>query len=60
LRGDERLVLQNLQTREPIPHQRYVAHLVDGKTIAGVSDEHGRTALIQDASLGPVRFELLP
>lgn len=60
LRTDERLVLQHLQTRQPIPHQRYIAHLSDGKTIQGVSDEHGRTDLVVSDTLGPVRFELLP
>ena len=57
---DERLVLRHMQTREPIPSQRYIAYLDDGKTIEGVSDEHGRTALLQSDMLGPVRFELLP
>ncbi|MFC5460685.1 type VI secretion system Vgr family protein [Massilia niabensis] len=60
IRTDERLVLRHLQTREPIPNQRYIAHLEDGSTIDGVSDEDGRTALVQGATLGPVRFELLP
>jgi type VI secretion system secreted protein VgrG len=60
LRSDERLVLRHLQTREPIPHQRYIAHLDDGRTISGESDELGRTSLIQSDALGPVRFELLP
>jgi len=57
---NERLVLRHLQTREPIPSQRYIAHLDDGKTIEGISDEQGRTALVQGDMLGPVRFELLP
>ncbi|MDB5792909.1 MAG: type secretion protein [Massilia sp.] len=60
IRTDERLVLRHLQTREPIPNQRYIAHLEDGSTIDGVSEEDGRTALVQGATLGPVRFELLP
>ncbi|WP_091876493.1 type VI secretion system Vgr family protein [Massilia yuzhufengensis] len=60
LRTDERLVLRHLQTREPIPNQSYIAHLSDGRTVEGVSDEQGRTALVLSDSLGPVRFELLP
>ena len=60
MQSDERLVLRHLQTREPIPSQRYIAHLENGKTIRGVSDEQGRTALVQSDMLGPVRFELLP
>lgn len=60
LKTDERLVLRNLQTREPIPSQRYIAHLEDGRTVEGISDEQGRTTLIQSDTLGPVRFELLP
>jgi type VI secretion system secreted protein VgrG len=59
IRTDERMVLRDLQSREPVPHQRYVAHLEDGSTIDGVSDEDGRTSLLQSATLGPVRFELL-
>jgi type VI secretion system secreted protein VgrG len=60
IRTDERLVLRHLQTREPIPDQRYIAHLDDGRIVEGISDEHGRTALVQSHTLGPVRFELLP
>jgi type VI secretion system secreted protein VgrG len=60
IRTDERLVLRHMQTRDPIPHQRYIAHLEDGSTIDGISDEGGRTALVNSATLGPVRFELLP
>lgn len=60
VRANERLVLRHLQTREPIPHQRYIAHLVDGRTIEGTSDEHGRTSLVASENLGPVRFELPP
>jgi type VI secretion system secreted protein VgrG len=59
IRTDERVVLRDLQTREPVPNQRYIAHLEDGSTIDGVSDEDGRTSLLQSATLGPVRFELL-
>jgi len=60
MNANERLVLRHLQTREPIPSQRYIAHLDDGKTVEGISDEDGRTALVQNDMLGPVRFELLP
>ncbi|KFI07778.1 type VI secretion system Vgr family protein [Massilia sp. BSC265] len=60
LRTNERLVLRHLQTRAPIPFQNYIAHLSDGRTIQGTSDEEGRTALVQSDMLGPVRFELLP
>jgi type VI secretion system secreted protein VgrG len=56
---DERVILRDLQTREPIPHQRYIAHLEDGSTIGGTSDAEGRTSLVQSATLGPVRFEFV-
>lgn len=59
IRAKERVVLRNKQTLEPIPNQRYIAHLEDGSTIDGTSDEGGRTALVKSATLGPVRFELL-
>lgn len=57
---NERLVLRNLQTREPIPGQRYIAHLEDGRMVEGISDELGRTSLVQGDHPGPIRFELLP
>jgi len=57
--ADERVVLRHLQTRDPLPHQRYIAHLEDGSTFGGTSDEAGRTGLVDSAALGPVRFELL-
>jgi type VI secretion system secreted protein VgrG len=60
LKATERLVLRHLQTREPIPNQHYIAHLSDGRTIQGISDAEGRTALVQSDELGPVHFELLP
>ena len=48
-----------MQTYDPLPHQRYVAHLHDGSTVSGISDQDGRTSLVDTATLGPVRFELL-
>jgi type VI secretion system secreted protein VgrG len=60
IRADERVVLRHRQTLDPIAHQRYIAHLEDGSTVSGVSDEAGRTQLVTTAALGPVRFELLP
>ena len=59
IRADERVVLRDIGTRDPLPLQRYIAHLEDGSTVAGVSDEAGRTSLVQSALLGPVRFEFL-
>jgi type VI secretion system secreted protein VgrG len=57
---DERIVLRHHQTRKPIPNQRYIAHLEDGRTIEGVSDAHGRTSLARNTTMDQVRFELLP
>ncbi len=57
--ADERVVLRNSQTLDPIPHQRYIAHLKDGSTVSGISDKEGRTSLVDTAALGPVRFDLL-
>jgi len=56
---DERVVLRHMQTYDPLPHQRYIAHLHDGSTVSGISDKDGRTSLVDTATLGPVRFELL-
>jgi type VI secretion system secreted protein VgrG len=60
MQTDERLVLRHKQTRKPVPNQRYIAHLEDGRTVEGVSDEQGRTSLARSATMGQVRFELLP
>jgi type VI secretion system secreted protein VgrG len=57
---DERLVLRDEQTEEPIPNQRYIAHLEDGGTVDGVTDERGRTTLVVGQLIQGVRFEILP
>jgi type VI secretion system secreted protein VgrG len=57
---DERLVLRHEQTDEPIANQRYIAHLEDGRTVDGVTDERGRTSLIVGQQIEGVRFEILP
>jgi type VI secretion system secreted protein VgrG len=57
---DERLVLRHEQTDEPISNQRYIAHLEDGRTVDGVTDERGRTSLVVGQLIEGVRFEILP
>jgi type VI secretion system secreted protein VgrG len=60
IRTDEYLVLRNKHTREPLPHQRYIVHLEDGRTIEGVTDEMGRTEVAKGDAMGRVRFEFPP
>jgi type VI secretion system secreted protein VgrG len=60
MRTDERLVLRDQQTGDPIPNQRFKAYLENGSTFDGVTDEYGRTAIILGCNLGRVRFELPP
>jgi len=45
LRTDEYIVLRHQQTGAPVPNQRYTARLADGRTVAGRTDEKGRTSL---------------
>ncbi|TFW31585.1 hypothetical protein [Massilia horti] len=56
VRTDERLVVRDRQTDEPLPNVRYVAHLNDGRRFDGVTDEHGCTALIVSDKEEPVYF----
>jgi type VI secretion system secreted protein VgrG len=60
VRTDERVVLRDEQTDEPVRNQRYLAHLHDGSTVEGVTDEQGRTSLALSDAIGSIRFELLP
>ena len=57
---DERIVLRHHQTHKPVPNQRYIAHLEDGRTIEGISDEQGRTSLARNTTMDQVRFHRTP
>jgi len=57
---DERIVLRHEQTGEPIRNQRYRAHLADGRTIDGTTDDTGRTSLAVSDAMGEVHFDFLP
>jgi type VI secretion system secreted protein VgrG len=60
VRTDERVVLRDEQTDDAVRNQRYLAHLHDGSTVEGVTDEQGRTSLALSDAIGSIRFELLP
>jgi type VI secretion system secreted protein VgrG len=60
IRTDERVVLRQEQTGEPIPNLRYRAHLVDGRLIEGVTDDVGRTSLAVSDAIGDIHFDFLP
>jgi type VI secretion system secreted protein VgrG len=59
VRTDERVVLRDEQTDEPVRNQRYLAHLHDGSTVEGVTDEQGRTSLALSDAIGGIWFEFL-
>jgi type VI secretion system secreted protein VgrG len=59
IRTDEHVILRDRHTHEPLPRQRYIAHLEDGRTFDGITDELGRTALTKADALGQVRFDLI-
>jgi type VI secretion system secreted protein VgrG len=60
MRTDERAVLRHEQTGDPIRNQRYRAHLADGRTIEGVTDDMGRTSLAVSDAMSGVHFDFLP
>ncbi|MGH8854805.1 MAG: type VI secretion system tip protein VgrG, partial [Telluria sp.] len=60
VRTDERIVLRDEQTDEPVREQRYLAHLHDGSTVEGTTDEQGRTSLALSDAIGSIRFDFLP
>jgi len=51
---DERIVYSDRQTGLPFKGRRYTATLADGKTISGVTDDHGRTELMKDKDMNGV------
>jgi type VI secretion system secreted protein VgrG len=59
IRTDEHVILRDRHSYDPLPRQRYRAHLADGRTVDGVTDELGRTTLTKADALGQVRFELI-
>lgn len=52
IRTDERHVITDRQNGLPIKGRRYTATGADGKTITGVTDEHGRTDLFKGDRMG--------
>lgn len=60
LETDERAVVVDRQTGLPAIGRRYIARHQDGTTIQGVTDEEGRTDVLQTYSLGDIELRLLP
>jgi type VI secretion system secreted protein VgrG len=60
IRTDERAVLRDEQTGNPVRKQRYRAHLADGRTIEGITDDKGRTSLALSDAMAGVHFDFLP
>lgn len=59
LETDERVVVFDRQTGLPAKGRRYVARHEDGTTIEGVTDDEGRTAVLQTYALGDIEVRLL-
>jgi type VI secretion system secreted protein VgrG len=57
---DEYVVLRHQQTGAPVPNQRYTATLEGGKTVAGRTDDMGRTSLLIGDMIGDVAITFLP
>lgn len=60
LETDERAVIYDRQTGSPAKGRRYIARHQDGTTITGITDDEGRTDVLQTYSLGDVEVRLLP
>jgi type VI secretion system secreted protein VgrG len=59
-RADERLILFEQATGAPLAGRRYRLDLEDGRTISGITDEHGRTELATSESIGRLNFTIFP
>ncbi|MCC2959282.1 type VI secretion system tip protein VgrG [Massilia sp. IC2-278] len=60
LETDERMVVIDRQTGLPAKGRRYIARHEDGTMIEGITDDEGRTDVLQAYSLGDIEFRLLP
>ncbi|MCS0807807.1 type VI secretion system tip protein VgrG [Massilia agilis] len=60
LETDERIIAVDWQTGLPARGRRYIAKHEDGTTIEGVTDEEGRTSILQSYAIGDIEFRLLP
>jgi type VI secretion system secreted protein VgrG len=60
LETDERFVVIDRQTGLPVKGRRYIARHVDGTTIEGVTDDEGKTGILQSYAMGDIEVRLLP
>jgi type VI secretion system secreted protein VgrG len=60
LETDERAVVIDRQTGLPAKGRRYIARHEDGTVIEGVTDEEGRTSILQSYAFGEIEVRLLP
>jgi len=60
LETDERLVAIDRQTGLPAKGRRYTARHEDGTMVEGVTDDQGRTAILQAYAMGDIEFRLHP
>ena len=60
LKANEKFVLYDAQTGDPIPNRRYRIATHDKQIIEGTSDAKGRTDLPQSLSIGIVDIKVFP
>lgn len=60
LETDERVIVIDRQTGMPAKGRRYVVRHENGTTIEGVTDDEGRTSILQTYAMGDVEIRLLP
>ncbi|MYN06172.1 type VI secretion system tip protein VgrG [Massilia sp. FT127W] len=60
LETDERIVLHHSQTGKPVVGRRYTLTLADGSSVDGVTDEQGRTELVNSDDLGDIEVIIHP
>jgi len=60
LETDERIVVLDRQTNLPARGKRYIASHEDGTRIEGVTDDEGRTSILNSYAMGDIEIRLLP
>ncbi|WP_028102827.1 type VI secretion system Vgr family protein [Pseudoduganella violaceinigra] len=57
---DERVILYQAQNGRPVVGRKYKLDLPDGRSITGVTDEHGRTELATADVIGELQVRIYP
>jgi len=57
---DERVILFHAQNGRPVVGRKYQMDLPNGRSIAGITDEQGRTELATSDAIGEIRVSIFP